>query len=74
MSTKNAFDMNFASLALDGQLISDYTDGADVVQINPIGDRGTLVSGFKRAVYIKLSNRSVALQLTLMQKIGRAHV
>lgn len=67
MSTKNAFDMNFCSLSIDGQLISDYTDGADVVQINPIGDRGSLVSGFKRAVYVKLSNRSVALQLTLMQ-------
>lgn len=67
MSTKNAFDMNFCSFSTDGYLISDYTDGADVFQVNAIGDRGSLVSGFKRAVYVKLSNRSVGVQITLMQ-------
>lgn len=67
MSTKNAFDLNFCSFSVDGRLISDFTDGADALQFNPVGDRGSLVSGFKRAVYVKLSNRSVAVQVTLMQ-------
>jgi hypothetical protein len=67
MSIKNAYDLNFASLAFDGHLITDYTDAADAIQVNPIGDRGVLVSGFSRSVYVKTSGRSVAVQISVMQ-------
>lgn len=67
MSTKDVFDLNRATLSLSGRRITDYTDGADCMQILPIGDRFSRTSGFSRDVVVKLSARSVNLQIALMQ-------
>lgn len=67
MSATGVFDLNKATLSLSGRRITDYTDGADCMQINPVGDRFSRTIGFQRDIVVKLSARSVTLQIALLQ-------
>lgn len=62
-----AYDHRFSTLSLDGRLISDWADGADLLQINPSADIGALTEGTNRSVFVVTNKRSVQVVLTLLQ-------
>ena len=62
-----AYDHRFSVLVIDGRSINDWADGADVLQINPSSDIGTLTEGINRSVFVSTNKNGAQLVISLLQ-------